>query len=228
MDQQINLNSLIKMVILRFGMFFVVMGLMFFLPAGNFNYWEAWLYMAILVTPIVIFLFYLIKHDPELLERRMRTKEKESQQKTITKIGSLIFILIYLIPGFDQRYGWSSVPIAIIIIADIIVFLGYLLFIRVLLENSYASRVVEVEQQQKVITTGPYKIVRHPLYLAVLLMYSFGPLALDSYWAMIGSVLLILILVARIKNEEKVLSKELDGYQNYLEKTKYRLVPGVW
>jgi len=228
MDQQINLNSLIKMVILRFGMFFVVMGLMFFLPAGNFNYWEAWLYMAILVTPIVIFLFYLIKHDPELLERRMRTKEKESQQKTITKIGSLIFILIYLIPGFDQRYGWSSVPIAIIIIADIIVFLGYLLFIRVLLENSYASRVVEVEQQQKVITTGPYKIVRHPLYLAVLLMYSFGPLALDSYWAMIGSVLLILILVARIKNEEKVLSKELDGYQNYLEKTKYRLVPGIW
>ena len=228
MDQQINLNSLIKMVILRFGMFFVVMGLMFFLPAGNFNYWEAWLYMAILVTPIVIFLFYLIKHDPELLERRMRTKEKESQQKTITKIGSLIFILIYLIPGFDQRYGWSSVPIAIIIIADIIVFLGYLLFIHVLLENSYASRVVEVEQQQKVITTGPYKIVRHPLYLAVLLMYSFGPLALDSYWAMIGSVLLILILVARIKNEEKVLSKELDGYQNYLEKTKYRLVPGVW
>jgi len=216
------------MVILRFGMFFVVMGLMFFLPAGNFNYWEAWLYMAILVTPIVIFLFYLIKHDPELLERRMRTKEKESQQKTITKIGSLIFILIYLIPGFDQRYGWSSVPIAIIIIADIIVFLGYLLFIRVLLENSYASRVVEVEQQQKVITTGPYKIVRHPLYLAVLLMYSFGPLALDSYWAMIGSVLLILILVARIKNEEKVLSKELDGYQNYLEKTKYRLVPGIW
>jgi len=198
MDQQINLNSLIKMVILRFGMFFVVMGLMFFLPAGNFNYWEAWLYMAILVTPIVIFLFYLIKHDPELLERRMRTKEKESQQKTITKIGSLIFILIYLIPGFDQRYGWSSVPIAIIIIADIIVFLGYLLFIRVLLENSYASRVVEVEQQQKVITTGPYKIVRHPLYLAVLLMYSFGPLALDSYWAMIGSVLLILILVARM------------------------------
>lgn len=221
-------NALIKKIILRFGMFIVVMGLMFFLPAGTIKYWEAWVYIAILVIPMIIFLLYLIKHDPELLERRMRMKEKETEQKTITKIGSLIFIIIYLIPGFDQRHGWSSVPVAIIIIADIIILCGYLLFVRVLLENSYASRIVEVEQQQKVITTGPYKIVRHPLYLAVLLMYSFGPLALASYWAMIGSVLLILILVARIKNEEKVLSRELEGYQDYLQKTKYRLAPGIW
>ena len=228
MDKQINLNTLIKKVILRFGMFIVIMGLLFFLPAGTLRYWEAWVYMAILVTPMIIFLFYIIKHDPDLLERRMRTKEKETEQKTITKIGSFIFILIYLIPGFDQRYGWSSVPVEIIIIADIIVLGGYLLFVRVLLENSYASRIVEVERQQKVITTGPYKIVRHPMYSAVLLMYSFGPLALGSYWAMIGSVLLILILIARINNEEKVLSRELEGYQNYLDKTKYRLVPGIW
>ena len=228
MDKQINLNTLIKKVILRFGMFIVIMGLLFFLPAGTLRYWEAWVYMAILVTPMIIFLFYIIKHDPDLLERRMRTKEKETEQKTITKIGSFIFILIYLIPGFDQRYGWSSVPVEIIIIADIIVLGGYLLFVRVLLENSYASRIVEVERQQKVITTGPYKIVRHPMYSAVLLMYSFGPLALGSYWAMIGSVLLILILIARINNEEKVLLRELEGYQDYLEKTKYRLVPGIW
>jgi protein-S-isoprenylcysteine O-methyltransferase Ste14 len=219
---------LIKKVILRFGMFIVIMGLLFFLPAGTLRYWEAWVYMAILVTPMIIFLFYLIKHDPELLERRMRTKEKETEQKTIIKIGSLIFILIYLIPGFDQRYGWSSVPFAIIIIADIIILCGYLLFVRVLLENSYASRIVEVERQQQVITTGPYRIVRHPMYSAVLLMYSFGPLALGSYFAMIGSVLLILILVTRIKNEEKVLSKELEGYQDYIQKVKHRLVPGIW
>jgi len=228
MDETINLNALIKKVVLRFGMFIVVMGLMFFLPAGTIKYWEAWAYMAILVIPMIIFLFYLIKHDPELLERRMKMKEKETEQKTIIKIGSLIFILIYLIPGFDQRYGWSSVPVATIIIADIIVFSGYLLFVRVLMENSYASRIVEVELQQKVITTGPYRIVRHPLYSAVFLMYCFGPLALGSYWAMIGSVLLIVILVARIKNEEKVLSRELEGYQDYLQKTKYRLVPGIW
>ena len=228
MDKQINRHALIKKIILRFGMFIVIMGLMFFLPAGTIKYWEAWVYMAILVTPMIIFLFYLIKHDPALLERRMRTKEKETEQKTITKIGSFIFILIYLIPGFDQRYGWSSVPVEIIIIADIIVLGGYLLFVRVLLENSYASRIVEVERQQKVITTGPYKIVRHPMYSAVLLMYSFGPLALGSYWAMIGSVLLILILIARINNEEKVLLRELEGYQDYLQKTKYRLVPGIW
>lgn len=228
MDEQINLNALIKIVVLRFGIFIVIMGLMFFLPAGTIRYWEAWAYMAILVIPMIIFLLYLIKHDPDLLERRMRMKEKETEQKAIIKIGSLIFIIIYLIPGFDQRYSWSSVPVAIIIIADIIVLTGYLLFVRVLIENSYASRIVEVEQQQKVITTGPYKIVRHPMYSAVLLMYSFGPLALGSYWAMIGNVLLILILVARIKNEEKVLSKELEGYQDYLQRTRYRLIPGIW
>ncbi len=221
-------SELIKKVILRFGMFIVVMGLMFFLPAGALKYWEAWVYMAILVIPMITVLFYLLKHDPELLERRMRMKEKEPEQKTIIKIGALIFIIIYLIPGFDQRYGWSSVPVSIIIIADIIVFCGYLLFVRVLIENSYASRIVEVEQQQKVITTGPYKIVRHPLYSAVLLMYVFSPLALGSYLAMIGTVLLIFLLIARITNEEKLLSKELEGYQDYLQKTKYRLVPGIW
>lgn len=228
MDKQINLNALIKTIILRFGLFFVGMGLMFFLTAGTFSYWEAWIYIAILVIPMIIFLIYLINHDPELLERRMRIREKETEQKTIIKVGSLIFILIYLIPGFDHRYGWSSVPIAIIIIADIIVFCGYLLFVRVLLENSYASRIVEVEQQQQVITTGPYKIVRHPMYSAVLLMYFFGPLALGSYWAMIGSVLLILILAARIKNEEKVLLRELEGYRDYVQNIRSRLVPGIW
>lgn len=222
------MDLLLKTVVLRFGLFFVVMGLMFFLTAGTINYWEAWVYMAILVTPMIIFLIYLIKHDPELLERRMRTKEQETGQKIIVKFSVLFFILIYLIPGFDKRFGWSTVSVIIIILADIIVLAGYLLFVRVLMENSYASRIVEVERQQQVITTGPYKIVRHPLYSAVLLMYVFSPLALGSYWAMIGSVLLILILVARIKNEEKVLLRELEGYRDYLQKIKYRLVPGIW
>jgi protein-S-isoprenylcysteine O-methyltransferase Ste14 len=209
-------------------MFVVFMGLMLFLPAGTFRYWQAWVYLTILGIPMIIVMSYLIKHDPALLERRMRMKEKKTEQKTIVKIGSLIFIIIYLIPGFDQRFGWSSVPLALIIIADVIVFCGYLLFVRVLMENSYASRTVEVEQQQPVITTGPYKFVRHPMYSAVLLMYCFGPLALGSYWAMFGSVLLIFMLVARIKSEETVLANELDGYQDYLQKTTYRLVPGIW
>jgi len=146
MDEQINRRILIKKVILRFGMFIVFMGLMLFLPAGTLKYWEAWVYLAMLGIPMIIVMSYLIKHDPVLLERRMRMKEKETEQKTIIKIGSLIFIIIYLIPGFDQRYGWSSVPVALIIIADIIVFCGYLLFVRVLMENSYASRIVAVEQ----------------------------------------------------------------------------------
>jgi protein-S-isoprenylcysteine O-methyltransferase Ste14 len=204
MNEQINHALLIKKVILRFGMFFIAMGFMFFLPAGTFRYWEAWVYLAILGIPMIFAMIYLIRNDPELLERRMRMREKAPAQKMIMKIGSLVFIIIYLIPGFDKRFGWSSVPVTIILMADILVLIGYLLFVRVLMENSYASRIVEVEKDQQVITTGPYKFVRHPMYTAILLMYILGPLALGSAWGMIGSVMLIFVIVIRILNEEKI------------------------
>lgn len=228
MNEQNNRTKLIKRIILRFGMFFIAMGFMFFLPAGTFRYWEAWIYLAILGIPMIFMMIYLIRNDPELLERRMKMREKEKEQKLIIKLGSLIYILIYLIPGFDKRFGWSSVPIAIIILADLLVLVGYLLFVRVLMENSYASRIVEVDKNQPVITTGPYKYVRHPMYVAILLMYIFGLLALGSVWGMIGSAMLIFVIVIRILNEEKILSRDLPGYSEYLEKTRYRLIPGIW
>ncbi|MBN2091840.1 isoprenylcysteine carboxylmethyltransferase family protein [candidate division KSB1 bacterium] len=209
-------------------MFFIIMGLMFFLPAGTFKYCEAWIYLAILGIPMILVMLYLIRYDPELLERRMKMKEKEKEQKLIIKFGSLIFIIIYLIPGFDKRFGWSSVPMKIILTADVLVLIGYLLFVRVLMENSYASRIVEVEKDQQVITTGPYKFVRHPMYTAILLMYILGPLALGSAWGMIGSMMLIIVLVVRILSEEKILLRDLKGYPEYLEKTRYRLIPGIW
>ena len=140
----------------------------------------------------------------------------------------LFFFAAFLIPGFDKRFGWSSVPLEVIIIADAIVVGGYLLFVIVLRENRYASRIIEVEKKQKVITTGPYAFVRHPMYSGVLLMYGFSPLALGSYWGMIPNALLILLIVARIRNEEKVLKQELEGYREYTQKVKYRLVPGIW
>ena len=225
---QLSRRELLRKVSGRFLAAILILGAMFFLPAGTIFYWEAWTYLAILFIPVLLVLLYLIKNEPDLLERRMRMREKEAEQKLIIKLSFLYFLVAFLLPGFDQRYGWSSVPTPVVIMADMIVLLGYALFFLVLKENRYASRIIEVEQQQQVITTGPYALVRHPMYLAVLLMYIFSPLALGSYWAMIPTILLPILLVARIRNEEKVLTKELAGYQEYRQKIKYRLIPGVW
>lgn len=223
-----NLNFLRKAVIIRFAMFFVVLGLLFFLPAGTFNYWEAWVYIFVLSIPMVILFRYLYKHDPQLLERRMRTRERQKTQKWVIGLSWLFFLPAFIIPGFDRRFEWSHVPLAVIVISFLLVLSGYLLFALVLKTNSYASRVIEVEKGQKVITTGPYAIVRHPMYIAVLVIYVFSPLALGSYWAMLPLPLLLILLVFRIKGEEKELLENLEGYKEYVMKTKYRLLPGIW
>jgi protein-S-isoprenylcysteine O-methyltransferase Ste14 len=227
-SNSIDLNKLKKTIYKRLFSLIFLLGLLFFLPAGTFNFWEAWLYMSILIIPMLFVIKYLLKNDPALLERRMRMKEKESEQKIIIKLFSLFFISAYLIPGFDYRFDWSTIPMPVIIIADITVFVGYMLFVSVLKENTYASRIIEVEETQSVIETGPYSIVRHPMYSALLLMYSISPIALGSYWAMIPTVLLPVLIIVRIINEEKVLIEELEGYEQYIQKVKYRIIPGIW
>jgi len=177
-QSQVDIARLKKIVTVRFFFVLLILGLVFFCSAGTFRYWRAWVYMAILLIPMLGAFAYLIRKDPELLERRMRTKEKERRQKNIQMIGALFFLGIYLLPGFDRRYGWSSVAVFVVIAADILVLAGYGLFVRVLKENSYASRIVEVEEKQKVITTGPYTWVRHPMYLAIMVMFVLAPLAL--------------------------------------------------
>jgi protein-S-isoprenylcysteine O-methyltransferase Ste14 len=224
----VNLSELKKKIYFRFIMALILVGLMLFLPAGSLNYWEAWIYCGVIFIPMFFVVFHFLKKDPELLERRMRLREKEDKQKAIIKIAFFFFFIGFLIPGLDHRYHWSNVPVALVIAADIIVFLGYLLFFFVLRENSYASRIIEVEKEQKVITTGPYAIVRHPMYLGVLLMYLFTPLALGSYWALIFFLPLLPLIILRLLNEEEVLSKELPGYQEYCRKTRYRLFPFIW
>ncbi|MBN1225037.1 MAG: isoprenylcysteine carboxylmethyltransferase family protein [Candidatus Aminicenantes bacterium] len=221
-------SRLIKIVSLRLLGAILLLPAIFFLPAGTFAYWEAWLYSAILFFAMFLVLLYLLKNDPELLERRMKTREKEAEQKLIIKISSLYFLLAFLLPGFDKRFGWSHVPVVLVIAADVLVLLGYGMFFLVLRENSYASRIIQVESEQRVISSGPYSLVRHPMYLGIMLMYSLSPLALGSYWALIPSLLILPILVARILNEERVLGRELEGYQEYVKKTKYRLIPGIW
>lgn len=142
--------------------------------------------------------------------------------------SEILFVTAFILPGVDIRYSWSNMPAIISVLADIIVFAGYLVFFFVLRENSYASRVVEVEQDQKVISTGPYALVRHPMYLGVLMMYGCSPLALGSWWALIPSASIIFVLVARIKNEEEVLLRYLPGYAEYRQKTRFRMIPGIW
>jgi protein-S-isoprenylcysteine O-methyltransferase Ste14 len=224
----IDIRELKKVAATRFLAGLIVLGALFFIPAGTFRFWEAWAYMAILFVPMAIVFRYLLRNDRELLERRLRGKEKEEKQKAIQQIGAVLYLVGFLLPGLDMRFGWSSVPVLVVIGADLGVLAGYLFFFLVLRENSFASRVIEVEENQRVVTTGPYALVRHPMYLAIGVILAFTPLALGSVWALLPFGLAILSLVARIRNEEEVLRRDLPGYREYMERTKRRLVPGIW
>jgi len=206
----------------------VVLGLVLFVPAGTLDYWEAWVYCAVLVIPFVFVATWLLNKDPELLARRIRLNEKEPAQKRVIGVSRLVFLIAFLLPGLDHRFGWSDVPVAAVLAADALVFLGYVLVFLVFRENTYASRVVEVEQGQKVISTGPYALVRHPMYLGTGIMFLATPLALGSYWALPVFLMLPGVLVYRIRNEEEVLLRELTGYQEYMQKVRYRLIPFIW
>ncbi|MHC2994050.1 MAG: isoprenylcysteine carboxylmethyltransferase family protein [Candidatus Atribacteria bacterium] len=223
-----NSRQLLIKVLIRLVLAIIVLGLIFFLPAGSMKFWEAWVYMGILFIPMIFVLIYLLKKDLELLERRMKMKEKEEPQKVFIKLSLLVFFIAFIIPGFDYRFEWSEVPFIVIIIADLFIFIGYLLFFLVLKENTYASRIIEVEKGQKVISTGPYAIIRHPMYVAVLMMYVLSPLALGSYWAVLAVLPLPVLVIFRIKSEEKILIDKLPGYREYTQKVKYRLIPYIW
>jgi protein-S-isoprenylcysteine O-methyltransferase Ste14 len=171
---------------------------------------------------------YLLRNDRALLERRLRTKEKAGKQKAIILLAVFLILPSYIIPGLDVRFGWSQVPAWLSVVALVLFVVGYAIFFLVIRENSYASRVVEVEEGQKVISSGPYGVVRHPMYIGVMLIYLCAPLALGSYWALIPGSLMLVVIVTRLLNEEEILAKELPGYMDYMEKVKYRLIPGVW
>lgn len=223
-----QLKKLKKKVLIIFPLGIAALGLLLFLPAGTVNYWHAWILMGILFVPCIFILVYLLRRDPELLERRMRFKEKEAKEKTIIKISQILFLIGILIPGLDYRFGWSQIPVWLVITADVIIFLGYMLVFLVFRENTYTSRIIEVEKEQKVISTGPYSIVRHPMYAGVVPMYIFFPIALGSYYALFLFVPAIAVIVFRIFDEEKVLLKGLKGYKQYCKKVRYRLIPGIW
>ncbi len=227
MDSSGNAKATLT-AILRLVFGIPIIGALFFLPAGTLDYWQAWAWLATLFIPMGISLVYLLKIDPKLLERRTRTNETRPEQRRIIMASVVYLLIIFILPGFDVRNGWSNVPAWLCLAADGIVLASYILYVLVLRANTYASRVIEVEQGQQVISSGPYAFVRHPMYLSMILMMTASPLALGSYWAMLPSVLFILLLAARAKNEEELLQKELQGYNEYMQKTRYRLFPGVW
>ena len=217
-----------KAAFLRVGIGLPMIALFILLPAWRWDYWQGWLYMLILFFPMFFVLAYLLKNDPALLERRMHTREKETAQRRIVGLSLLYFLVVFTMPGFDVRFGWSNVPPWVSLVADVFVFAGYMTFVWTLVTNSYLSRVVEVNAGQKVISTGPYAIVRHPMYAGIIVMYIASPVALGSFWAAIPALFIVPLLVARIRNEEQVLLRDLPGYAEYTQKVKYRLLPGVW
>jgi protein-S-isoprenylcysteine O-methyltransferase Ste14 len=219
---------LVRKMLVRFAAFFPVLGLLILLPAGTFDFWQFYLYAGLLLVPMLAVLFYFLKNDPKFLERRAKAREKEKAQILISILSTLIFLAGFIIPGLDKRFGWSQVPIHITLLACVVILLGYLIIFFVFRQNSYASRVIEVYEEQEVISTGMYSLVRHPMYVGVLIMYIPSPVALGSYWGLIPFALLPLSLALRILNEEKVLKENLNGYTEYCKRIRYRLIPYIW
>ena len=217
------LNALIKFIC---GL--VLVGSLLFFPAGTFNFLNAWIFIGVLFIPMFFVMIYLAIKKPGLLEKRIKAKEKENVQKTVVGLTALIFIVALIIAGFDFKYNWSKLPSIVSYISTGVLFVSYILYVEVLRENEYLSRNVEVQENQKVVDTGLYGIVRHPVYLATIFLYLSIPLILGSIYSFIIFLPFVLLIIQRIKNEEKVLEEGLEGYSEYKKKVKYRLIPFVW
>jgi protein-S-isoprenylcysteine O-methyltransferase Ste14 len=206
----------------------LMFALLFFLPAGTWRYWQAWMYVGVLITPMFFVIAYFMRKDPDLLERRMRMRERRTEQRKIINLSVLFFVLAYILPGIDIRFGWSKMPAWVSIAAAVVMFLSYMLVFRTMQVNSFLSRVIEVAENQKVIDTDVYGIVRHPMYVGMVVLYVISPVVLGSWWAVIPALVIIPVIVFRILDEEKALELELPGYSEYKQKVKYRLIPFVW
>lgn len=206
----------------------LIYAILLFIPAGTFDFWQVYVYFVAIMGPMFFVVWYFLKNDPDFLEHRMNMKEKEWEQKKIVSFTTVLYVIGFLLPGFDRRYGWSDVPVPVVIAADVLVMAGYIFIIFVFKENRYASRVIEIQKEQTVISTGPYGIVRHPMYFGIIVMFLFTPVALGSFWALIPFAMAMAAIVLRILNEEKVLSEQLAGYKEYCTKVRYRLIPSIW
>jgi len=209
----------------------VVMAFLVFVPAGTVHYWQAWVYLAIFAGVSALTTLDLIRTDQALLERRMRggpTAEKQPMQKVIMLSMSIGFIALLVVPALDHRFGWSAVPLGGVVAGDLLVALGFYLIFLVYRENTFTSATIEVAENQKVISTGPYARVRHPMYASAILYLLGTPLALGSYWGLVPVVAMLPFLVWRLLAEERFLARNLAGYTDYQQRIRHRLVPFVW
>lgn len=223
-------NLLVK-TILGFAFLMLVLALALFIPAGSLSFWQAWVYLAVWAVCVILITAYLIKNDQELLAGRVKAgpvAETQRSQQIIQSLAALFFIGLFIVPGLDYRFGWSHVAPVLSLIADGFVALGFFIVFLVFKENSYTRATIEVSDQQQVITSGPYRVVRHPMYAGAFLLLIFTPLALGSWVAMPFSLPLILVIVIRLLDEEKFLKKNLTGYSEYCQKVCYHLVPYAW
>jgi protein-S-isoprenylcysteine O-methyltransferase Ste14 len=226
--EPVNMKELTRRAYLAIAGAVVVFGAMFFLPAGTLDYWQAWAYLGVVMVPMLFVLVYLLRRDPQLLARRLQMRERERTQKGVIGLSMIFLLAAFIVPGLDRRWGWSEMPWWVAVAADLLVLLGYAIIFRVFRENQFTSRTIQVEHGQQVISTGPYAVVRHPMYVGVVVFYLASPIALGSWWAFLPALTFIPILVVRILNEEQVLERDLAGYREYKLKTRYRLLPGIW
>jgi len=209
----------------------IVMAALLFLPAWTLDYWQGWAFLTVFGASALAITVYLMKKDPKLLERRLQagpTAEKERSEKIIQTITSIMFIAMLVLPTLDHRSHWSAVPLYVAIAGDVLVALGFLIIFFVYKENTFASATIELAPEQKVISTGLYALVRHPMYMGALFLFVGIPLALGSWWGLLGFALMTPALIWRSFDEEKFLAKNLRGYVEYKNKVRYRLVPFVW
>lgn len=223
MTKKLFFSAITKFVL---GVFLV--GLLLFLPAGSFSFLGGWIFMGILFVPMFIAGVVMMFKNPYLLEKRLDAKEKQDEQSLVVKLSGLMFLAGFVVAGLDYRFGWLPLPKTVNIVAAVLFLIAYALYAEVLRENTYLSRTIEVQENQKVIDTGLYGIVRHPMYSATLLLFLSMPLVLGSLYAFIIFLAYPLIIVKRLKAEEEFLERELKGYKEYKQKVKYRLIPFIW
>lgn len=205
-----------------------LLGLLVFLPAGSFDYWQGWLMLGVLFVPMAIAGIVMMAKAPELLRKRLNVKEKEAEQKTVVALSGLLFVAAFILAGLNWRFGWCVLPDWAVWTASGIFLVSYLLYAEVMRENAFLSRTIEVQEGQNVVDTGLYGIVRHPMYMATVILFLSMPLVLASPVSFIVMLAYIPVIVKRIRNEEYVLTEGLDGYEAYKQKVRYKLIPFIW
>ena len=214
--------------VVKFTFGALIIGLLLFVPANTINYWNGWLFMGLLFIPMFIAGIVMMIKSPELLKKRLNAKEKENEQKQVLLFSGLMFFAGFILAGLNYRYRWFMLPNSVVIISSVIFIITYILYAEVLRENAYLSRTIEVQENQKVVDTGLYGIVRHPMYAVTILLFLSMPLVLGSLISFVIFLAYPFIIAKRIKNEEEVLEKDLQGYTEYKKKVKYKMIPFVW